>query len=214
MLDFYNSLLDYIFYKKCYFCRNKANKDFICDKCHEKIKSGGVKRLRKVSGIRVEGYYFYKNEVRGLIRGIKYHDKKNFAGYLGNLLVELIGKEFFSAGKTEIIPVPLHYKRQKNRKYNHMELISREISLLTGCKVNTGLIKRIKNTKPQYKLDSTERRENLKDAFKVFPEFYTGKTLILLDDISTTGVTMEALIEELRKHNINNIKGLVIAFVQ
>lgn len=212
MQKIFSNFLDYIFYKQCYFCKKKANKNIICDKCYEKIRSNGYKKVKIINGIRVVGYYFYKEEIQALIRGIKYHAKREFAQDIAHILVELIGKQLFSENKTEIIPVPLHYKRQKKRKYNHMELISREISLLTGCNTNINLITRIKNTWPQYKLNQEERRNNLKNAFKVQPEFYSGKKIILFDDISTTGVTMEVLIQELKKHEIKNILGLVIAF--
>ncbi len=212
MLKIFYTLLDYIFYKKCYFCAKKAKKNITCDKCLDKIKAKGSKKTRKISGIKIEGYYFYKDEIQKLIRGVKYHDKKEFAGDIAGILVEFAGNEHFSAENAEIIPVPMHHKRQKKRRYNHMELISEELSAITGYKVNTELIKRIKNTKPQYKLNQTERRKNLKDAFKVNPAAYSGKKLIIFDDISTTGVTMESIIEELRKHNINNLTGLVIAF--
>lgn len=208
----FSTILDYIFYKKCYFCSNKARQELICDKCFKKIKSTGFRKNKKVNGIEILGYYFYKDEILHLIRAVKYHNKKEMAGIIAKIITELAGKDCFSDKNTELIPVPLHKKRQDKRKYNQTELISEEISLLTGCKTNKDLIKRVKNTRPHYKLKQRERRENLRGAFKVNPEFYTGTPLIILDDISTTGVTMEFLIAELKKHNINNVKALVIAF--
>ncbi len=213
MLLLISNLLDYIFHKKCYFCTERANKRIICDKCYEKLKASGAERVKTIKGVSIKGYYFYKGEVLKLIRGIKYHNKKTLAKEIAGIIVEIAGKEHFSPEKTEIIPVPMHHKRQQKRKYNHMEILAGEISLLTGCRVNVDLIKRVKNTLPQYNLNQLERRKNLKDAFRVFPEFYSGKTLVLFDDISTTGATLEVMIEELRKHNIRNITGLVIAFV-
>jgi ComF family protein len=210
MLNFCVSLLDYFFYRRCYFCRGKARSSLTCNRCREKIKNSGFRRVKKVKGVEIEGYFFYKDEIQKLIRGIKYHGKPELAKDIAKILVEF--KENFFGEETELIPVPLHSDRQQEREYNQMELISGEISLLTGCKTNTDLIKRVKNTRPQYNLSQAERRKNLKGAFKVFPEFYSGKKLVLFDDISTTGVTMEELIAELRKNNIHNVTGLVIAF--
>jgi competence protein ComFC len=212
MLNLYNSLLDYFFYKKCYFCNRKAKTGLTCDKCFEKIKSTGFKKIKKIKGTEIRGYFFYKDEIQKLIRAIKYHNKKDLSGDIARIFVELSKEDRVLGEETEIIPVPLHPERQKERKYNQMELISEEISLLTGCRINYDLVKRIKNTPPQYRLSRRERRKNLKGAFKVFPENYSGKNLILIDDISTTGVTMEELITELRKNNIHNVTGLVIAF--
>ena len=212
MLNLYNSLLDYFFYKKCYFCSRKAKTGLTCDKCSAKIKSTGFRKIKKIKGVEITGYFFYQDEIQKLIRGIKYHNKRDLAGDIAGILVEFVKKEGLLGEKAEIIPVPLHPERQKERKYNQVELISKEISLLTGCGINCELVKRVKNTFPQYSLSRRERRKNLKGAFRVFPENYSGKKLILIDDISTTGVTMEELIVELQKNNIHNVTGLVIAF--
>jgi ComF family protein len=184
----------------------------MCATCYEKIKQEGFKKTKIVGNIRVDAYFFYENEIQKLIRGIKYHNKKELAGDIAKILYETAGTEAFPNESAEIIPVPLHSTRQAKRKYNHMELIANEISSLSGCKVNTTLIKRVKDTIPQYNLSPEARRRNLESAFKVFPEEYSGKELILLDDISTTGATIEEMALELRKRNINNVLGLVIAF--
>ena len=72
----------------------------------------------------------------------------------------------------ELVAVPLHSKRIKQRKYNHMELVCEELGKLTGFECNFDLIKRIKNTKPQYKLNKRQRLENLSEAFEVQKDFY------------------------------------------
>jgi len=111
----------------------------------------------------------------------------------------------------EIIPMPSHQKRLKQRKYNHINLIAAEFSKLTGYSVNTELISRIKDTKPQYKLNRIQRLENLKGAFSINKEKYTGKNLLLLDDICTTGVTLQEMIKILNKLEINKLCGLVLS---
>ncbi|HSA07146.1 MAG TPA: ComF family protein [Candidatus Gastranaerophilales bacterium] len=212
MFSIYSNLLDYIFYKKCYLCGNKTKSGLLCLKCFKKIEADGFKELRTFKGIKIEGYYFYKEEIKSIIRGFKYHNKRELAADTAKILYNLTQKEEFSEENTEIIPVPLHNDRQKKRKYNQTELIANEFAALAGCTVNAQLIKRVKNTPPQYNLSQKERKENLKGAFRVFPEFYTGKKLVLLDDISTTGATLQEMIKELQKNGIENISGLVIAF--
>ena len=105
----------------------------------------------------------------------------------------------------EVIPVPIYPKREKKRKYNHMNLVGEEFCRITANTLNVDLIKRIKDTKPQYKLKRQERVQNLTNAFKVDKSKYNGKTLLLIDDICTTGSTFEEMINELEKNGINDI---------
>lgn len=204
MIDFISNFLDYFFYKKCYLCKSKADIGLLCNKCYEAIKNKAIKKTKIVNGIKIQGFFTYSNEVKKLIRAIKYHNKRDLALPIAKLLTDLVDLD----KNTEIIPIPLHHTRQKRRKYNHMELIASHL----GCKVNTDIVKRIKDTAPQYKLSQKERRENLQGAFKI--EGNSNKKLVLFDDICTTGVTMEELVNELRKSNINNIEGLVISFAR
>ena len=86
-----------------------------------------------------------------------------------------------------------------------MTLVGEEFARLTSNTLNTDLIKRIKDTKPQYKLKRHERMQNLHGAFKVDKNFYHGKTLLLIDDICTTGSTFEEMIKEFAKNRIEDI---------
>ncbi len=178
----------------------------MCNECLEKIKSKVSGKTKYLEGIPIYGYFSYEGEIQKLIRAIKYHNKKELALPLAKILAGAIkfNDEF------EIVPVPLHEQRQKHRKYNHAELIASHM----GVSVNTNLIKRIKNTRAQYKLSQKERKENLAGAFRVFPGEYPGKKIVLLDDICTTGATMRELISELGKNGINDIAGVVMCFTR
>ena len=81
-----------------------------------------------------------------------------------------------------------------------MELVCEEFSKLSGFECNFDLIKRIKDTKPQYKLSRKERLDNLSEAFDTNKDAYKGKTILIMDDICTTGSTFEEMIKNL--HNI------------
>ena len=122
-------------------------------------------------------------------------------GKMGSQVVNLAinNKDF------ELVAVPLHPKRIKARKYNHMELVCEEFAKFSGFECNFGLIKRIKDTKPQYKLSRTQRLQNLSKAFEVNREAYRGKTVLILDDICTTGSTFEEMIKVLKENGINDI---------
>ena len=77
-----------------------------------------------------------------------------------------------------------------------MDLVAQELSQMTGFPVNSDLIKRVKDTKPQYKLNKAQRMQNLSDAFEVDKsKFIKAKKLLLIDDICTTGSTFEEMIK-------------------
>lgn len=211
MLKLIKSLLDWIFYSKCYFCGKTCTRGVICEECSEKIKLNSQKSCRIVKNIEIYSLYSYKNEIQKLIRGLKYHNKKEFAPFIAEILFDFWKNTEFAKEEFEIIAVPMHKKRLKQRKYNHTEIIADEFSKLTGYSVNTELVLRIKDTKPQYKLSKTERMENLKDAFFINKEKYSGTNLLLLDDICTTGVTFQEIVAALNKAGINKLFGLVIS---
>ena len=90
-----------------------------------------------------------------------------------------------------------------------MDLVAKELAVLTGYEVSYDLIKRVKNTKPQYKLKKSQRIANLNKAFKVDKSKYTqGKKLLLIDDICTTGSTFEEMIREFNNEGIYDITCL------
>ena len=108
----------------------------------------------------------------------------------------------------QVIPVPLHKNRIKKRKYNHMELVAEEFCKMSGFTPNFELIKRVKDTKPQYKLSRQERMKNLANAFVVNKEKDLGMPILILDDICTTGSTFEEMISALKKEGISDITCL------
>jgi len=205
------SLFDWIFYKRCYFCGKISPSGTMCEECYKKIKINPPKHYKLFNNIEIFSISPYKNELQKLIRGIKYHNQKEFAPYAAQILFDFWKNTPYRNMDFEIIPMPSHQKRLKQRKYNHINLIAAEFSKLTGYSVNTELISRIKDTKPQYKLNRIQRLENLKGAFSINKEKYTGKNLLLLDDICTTGVTLQEMIKILNKLEINKLCGLVLS---
>lgn len=204
MLKFINSLLDWIYKKKCYFCKSSKEAVKMCSKCYDELEHLPVSVNRVVEGKMVYCAGIYSKNLQKLIRGLKYHNQPDLAFYLAKFMEEYLN-EFAPQKEFEIIPVPIFPKREKKRKYNHMNLVADELARLSGNYVNKELIKRIKDTKPQYKLKRSERIINLSGAFKVEKENYKGKTLLIIDDICTTGSTFEAMIKEFEHNGITDI---------
>lgn len=210
MKKFLLDLLDWIYKKKCYFCGSSKECLKMCSKCYEKMDFTPFNANRIILGANIYTCGYYKDVLQKLIRGIKYHNQKGLAFYQAKFMWEYWQKLNLKDDFI-VIPVPLSVKRKKKRKYNHMELVADEFCKLSGYSYDFELIKRIKDTKPQYNLKRKERMENLKNAFEVSKT--TDKPILLLDDICTTGSTFESMILELHKKEIYNITCLATATV-
>ena len=178
----------------------------MCPDCYDKLQFSDFRANRIIDGVDIFCAGNYTKELQKMIRGLKYHRQKDLAYFQAKFMYEYFSSiDVLKNKEFEIIPVPLHKKRIKQRKYNHMELVCEEFSKLSGQICNYDLIKRIKDTRPQYKLTRLQRLENLSKAFEVNKEVYMGKTVLILDDICTTGATFEEMIKELKACGINDI---------
>lgn len=176
----------------------------MCTKCFEELDYLPAKINRVNEGKKVYCAGIYSKNLQKLIRGLKYHNQKDLAYYLAKFMFQ-----YWISITTEtdfqVVPVPIYYKRKKKRKYNHMELTAVEFCKLGHYNYNPELIERIKDTKPQYKLSKIQRTENLSNAFKVHKDKLQTGTILLIDDICTTGATFEEMIREFKKNGIENI---------
>ena len=104
-----------------------------------------------------------------------------------------------------LIPVPIHSSRMRSRGYNQAELVARELSRHSGIPVNTKLIQRVKRTKPLKSLSHSERQNNLKRAFKILQNDVKLNTIVIIDDIYTTGSTIDAMTGVLNDAGVKNV---------
>ena len=205
MIKYLIELLDWIYKKKCYFCKSSKEAVRMCSKCYDKLIHLPAQANRIIDGINIYCAGNYSNELQKLIRGLKYHKQKDLAYYQAKFMYEYWNKLEIK-GNFQVIPVPLHKNRIKKRKYNHMELVSTEFCNMTGYTPNFEIIKRIKDTKPQYKLTKHQRSENLKNAFVIDKnKIIKNKKILITDDICTTGSTFEEIISEFKKAGISDI---------
>lgn len=199
-------LLDLIYRKKCYFCRKSKHSVKMCPECFEKLEYTNFIPNRIIDGINIYCAGVYTKELQRLIRGLKYHKQKDLAYYQAKFMYEYFLKiPAFQNKDFVITAVPLHPNRIKERKYNHMELVCEEFSKLSGFQCDFNLIKRIKDTKAQYRLNRQERMKNLNGAFEVDKTTYNGKEVLIMDDICTTGSTFEEMIHTFKSAGIYNI---------
>lgn len=177
----------------------------MCSKCYEEMEYLNNYETLEIHGTKVLCSGIYENTLQKLIRGLKYHNQKNLAFYQAKFMYKYWLNTPFSDSNYQVVPVPQFKNREKSRKYNHMILVGEEFCKLTGYEINTELVKRIKNTRPQYRLNKIQRMENLANAFQVNKNALKNGKILILDDICTTGSTFENIIIELQKNDINDI---------
>ena len=104
-----------------------------------------------------------------------------------------------------MIPVPMYRKKQRLRGYNQAELLAREIADQRNLPLICDLVLRVKNTKPQKELEGKDREENLKKAFIITKNDVKLRKILIVDDIYTTGSTVDAIAEVLKKSGVEEI---------
>jgi len=150
------------------------------------------------------------SRIRKIIHAMKYKGKKDIGTEMGKLYGLRLSESEFMNGIDLLIPVPLHPSRLRKRGYNQSEFIAKGLSEKTGVPVNLRLLVRSSGSSSQTKRGRYERWENVEGLFEVTDaEKISGKHLLLVDDVITTGSTMEACVNAL--HDAAEVKVSVIA---
>ena len=201
----------------CKDCLKKLKKPgpFICQRCGITLKDGGAHcfncRGTKAKHFKcslIRSSLDFNESSRALIHGLKYEKYTNIAKFLAPLMQKTLleNPDFLEA--EYFVPVPIHKKRLKKRGFNQSEILAKELSALTNIPVLNALI-RIKNTKSQTKLTKKERAENIKEAFVCpEPKEIKKKAIILIDDVCTTGATLEECAKVLKKAGAREVYAL------
>ena len=150
----------------------------------------GKVRLKAVTSC----YFFSKaGKVQHLIHELKYKGNADAGLFLGQELGKSIKEATLFQGIDYLIPVPLHPKKEKKRGYNQSMVIARGIAEVTGIPIGDKFLLRSVNTATQTHKTKEERWQNVKDIFELrHPEQLEGKYVLLIDDVLTTGATLEA----------------------
>lgn len=149
-----------------------------------------------------------------LVHGLKYRDRQE-AGLLMARMMARAGRRLL-AETDLILPVPLHRFRLWRRRFNQSAYLAQRLSELSGRPWRHDLLLRVRRTRAQVGLDEAERRRNVKGAFLLAPEgaaAIAGKTVLLIDDVRTTGATAEACATVLRKAGARQVNLLSFALV-
>lgn len=199
-----NTILDFLFPIYCVGC--KKENFHLCEDCLKKLP---VKIIENhIDGLTVFAVIKFKEDspVAQLIHRFKYDGAKEIAEILGMLFPYIPHSAF-------LIPVPLHRRRSNSRGFNQSLLLAQELSKKWSLPI-ADILQRHRYTKPQVELNGLERLTNVTDAFSMKnPEekLDPSATYTIIDDVCTTGSTINECAKALKKHGAEKIFGVVVA---
>jgi ComF family protein len=145
-------------------------------------------------------YYNRGTRIRKLIHNLKYKGISEIGTELGRIYGYILRDSGFLSDIDLIIPVPLHRSKEKLRGFNQSELIAEGLSASSGLPVGKRILLRCRETQTQTRRSRYERWINVEGIFELTaPEKIAGKHILLVDDVVTTGSTIESCVNELRK---------------
>jgi ComF family protein len=206
LIQYFQGLISIVYPHACPACGNVLfrNENILCMNCYAELPKTGFQNdaeneLARLFWGRITVknaaafIYFNKgSRYRNILHELKYKGQQNLGFEMGRLFGLELRETSFSETDM-IIPVPLHNSKMRKRGYNQSEFIARGISAVLKIPVQTDLISRTSETKTQTNKSRYERWENVRDTFRVeIPELLSFKHLMLVDDVITTGATIEA----------------------
>lgn len=212
-------LINLIFPSLCSSCGRVlvSAENTICTKCRHNIPLTYQKilnkndlhkvfygRLKLKHGLTL--MHYQKNGVsKNIIHNIKYKNKPK----LGIMLAELLEEELQQINIDAVIPVPLHITRKIIRGYNQLDYFGGKIAKICNTKYDTSVLKRVRGNSTQTKKNRIDRQVNVANLFELKNSAnYVNKHLLLIDDVLTTGATLEACCNELYK-----IEGVEVSII-
>lgn len=191
----------------------------ICQRCGVVLKSGGAHcfHCRASKGEKfkckiIRSACNYNQFSQGLIHALKYQGVDYVAPYMGEFMASRFSLFAELADVNLVIPVPLHKTRLKKRGYNQSELIARAFCKKTNFPCNFTSLVRVRDTDSQTKLGRKERIANMNGAFAVKnAPSVKGKVILLIDDVATTGSTLEACAQALRQAGAKRVMAYTFA---
>jgi ComF family protein len=156
----------------------------------------------------------YDDVARTLVHALKYQDRTDLAPAMGRWMARA-GDELLDEADV-LVPVPLHWKRAWGRRYNQSGALARVIERQSGVKVASGALRRVRPTQQQIGLSRTQRASNVQGAFKVAADrqsLIQGRRVVLIDDVLTSGATVDACARALLRAKAAAVDVLVFARV-
>ena len=189
--------------------------DVTCLKCGKPLSDPGAEYCRDCSSgehVFDRGFSLFRyRSISGSVYRFKYAGRQEYADFYGQAGAFLLGEKLLRLGAEALVPVPLHKKKLLSRGYNQAELFAKAIGRGLDIPVMTDLVERVVNTPPMKGLDGAARRNNLKNAFQSHCFGVKLDCVIVVDDIYTTGSTVDAVARVLREAGCGRVYALTLA---
>jgi ComF family protein len=194
-------------------------KEPMCMKCGKPLPEGSLEEYcpdcSRVKHQFDRGFsVFVYRSISGSVYRFKYLGRQEYAAFYGKATRKRLGKTLLSLGIEAVVPVPMYRKKERDRGYNQAFVYARAVSEELGIPVRNDLIARVRNTVPMKELDASGRRNNLKKAFIVSQNDVKFKCILIVDDIYTTGSTIDEIAHEFRMAGVSRIYCLTLAIGQ
>ncbi len=198
------SASDLVFPRVCHLCGNRLNDGdkYLCPLCLSRLPRTRYHRTdmnpmeHRFAGLfpfeHAAGHFFYstKSGLATLMQDLKYHHYRGLARYIGEVMGQELYTTPFLSDIDLIIPIPMYFLKKARRGYNQTEEIAKGLGSATGIPIKT-ILKAVKPHKAQAKLSGERRIHNIKDIFRIDnADLISGKHVLLLDDVCTTGTTL------------------------
>lgn len=232
-MQIWKTILDMIYPKTCCFC-GKVSRQALCETCARQVEYVQEPRCKtcgkpiryaeeeycydcqKQTPVYEQGrsVWIHKAPVNWSIYQFKYKNRRIYGEFYANEMARLYGTLVRAWGVEVIVPVPLHRKKKRLRGYNQAEIIARHLGTKLAIPVASDIVVRTRYTEPQKKLNDKERKKNLQHAFQVTEKLKNYKNILLIDDIYTTGSTMNEIARELKQAGVRKVWFFTISIGQ
>lgn len=217
----FEGLLALIYKENCCICGCSKDNNILCKSCAKNVQMLSSFAHSKILGVEIYSAFIYKEVIRELIHKLKFEHKKAVARVLGLYIFDFYEKildnkscsniNTIDLKNAVIVPIPTNKKNVQNRGYNNVYETAFWFAKIAKLKLRADLLIKIRNTKPQFKLDKEARKSNVRGCFQVNLKNYNRETVILIDDIITTGATLFEAINAFQKVGINNIICITVS---
>ncbi len=197
--------LDLLFPPYCVSCQRVGS--LLCEHCRSTITAAPDRVVPGLDGVTVRANF--EGAVRDAIHALKYNRQTRVAEPLGELLAEMLQAADLPVGM--VIPVPLHAARLRERGYNQAALLGVQVARQMGWAFVPDALNRVRETDSQVNLNARQRLANVDGAFAADPEYVAGRSILLVDDVLTTGATLVACADALRSSGAVRVYGAAVA---